>query len=74
VMKNCELPVPGPALAIPKRPGRSNCSEGWNSSGITSVPPVPVPSGSPPLDHEARNHAMERQPVVQRAGYALAGL
>src|SRR5690606_38784707 len=33
VMKNCEPFVPGPALAIASRYGRSKVSSGWNSSG-----------------------------------------
>jgi hypothetical protein len=32
VMKNCEPLVPGPALAIASRYGRSKLSSGWNSS------------------------------------------
>src|ERR1035437_10387617 len=47
-MKNWQLPVCGPALAIARRPGWSNFSDGSNSSLMTSVPPMPVPVGSPP--------------------------
>ena len=48
VMKNWHEPVPGPALAIASLPGTLKFSDGLNSSLISSVPPVPVPSGSPP--------------------------
>ena len=34
VMKNCEPPVPGPALAMARRPSRSKRRPGANSSGM----------------------------------------
>src|SRR5215213_8040293 len=64
VMKNCDPPVFGPALAMERMPGLSWRSWGWNSSGIE------YPGASHPrarrvaaLDHEVRDHTMKSRPV-----------
>ena len=55
-----------PRFAIETMPGESWRRSVWNSlSKLYPGPPLPVPVGVSRLRHEVRNHAVERDSVVE---------